>query len=238
MNTVCRGVLHDRRAVWIALAMYMEESAFMGDLLERKGSLYLRSHHMHYDKRTMVSGWHQNREAEPKDYDVCEAPVGKKNLCHSSYRRFGNADTKDWNTTTQQHLSQIQLKDEYQVKEVPKKMLNEDNISILDIRRSTGCPEKGFGAVLPRHSKDHMKIHLDTTYATDYMVPYPCTTAFKVPEVPNYTAAYKKCHSQFTDSADYRRRGRNTWQDESGMYANSQMKRLVFKPACPITPHL
>lgn len=42
---------------------------------------------------------------------------------------------QDWITTTHQHLSQIQLKDEYQVKEVPKKMINEDNIGILDIKR-------------------------------------------------------------------------------------------------------
>lgn len=37
---------------------------------------------------------HQNREAEPKDYDVSEVPLGKKNLCHSSYRRFGNSDSE------------------------------------------------------------------------------------------------------------------------------------------------
>ncbi|XP_040212705.1 protein C9orf135 homolog [Rana temporaria] len=220
------------------MAMYMMDSAIRGDMLEKKGSLFLRSNHMHYDKRAMVSGWHQRREAEPIDYDVSKVPLGEKNLCHSSYKRFGNSDSGDWNTTTHQHLSQIQLKDEYQVKEVPKKMINEDNIGILDIKRSTGCPEKGFGAVLPRHNKDHMKIHLDTTYATDYVAPYPGTATLKVAEVPNYSAAYKKCHSQFTDTADYRRHGRNTFQDESGMYANSHMKRLVFTPTCLITPHL
>lgn len=37
---------------------------------------------------------HQSREAEPKDYDVNEAPLGKKNLCHSTYRRFGNVSSE------------------------------------------------------------------------------------------------------------------------------------------------
>ncbi|XP_072263149.1 cilia- and flagella-associated protein 95 isoform X2 [Pyxicephalus adspersus] len=220
------------------MAMYVMDGTLRGEMLERKGSLYLRSNHMHYNKSTMVTGWHQNREAEPKDYDVGEAPVGKKNLCHSSYRRFGNVDAEDWNTTTQQHLSQINLKDEYQVRELPKPMINKDNIGILDIRRQTGCPDKGFGAVLPHHSQDHKKIHLDTTYIRDYVAPYPYTTTLKVQEVPDNSAAYKKCHSQFTDTADYRRHGRNTWQDESGLYANRQIKQLVLKPSCPITPYL
>ncbi|XP_018411135.1 PREDICTED: uncharacterized protein C9orf135 homolog [Nanorana parkeri] len=220
------------------MAMYEVDRSLMGGMLEIKGSLYLRSNHMHYDKRTMVSGWHQSREAEPKDYDVGEVPLGKKNLSYSSYRRFGNADSEDWNTTTQQHLSQVKLKDVYKVREVPKKIINEDNIGILDIKRQTGCPEKGFGAVLPHHSKDHMKMHLDTTYDTDYVAPHPYTTTLKISEVPNYSAAYKKCHSQFTDPADYRRHSRNTWQDESGLYANSQMKQLLFKPTDHITPKM
>ncbi|KAJ8306102.1 hypothetical protein KUTeg_016647 [Tegillarca granosa] len=44
----------------------------------------------------------------------------------------------------------------------------------------------------------------------------------------------RKCNSQFTDTADYRRVGRNTWQDESGIYANTHFKREVFKPGNPI----
>jgi Domain of unknown function (DUF4572) len=42
------------------------------------------------------------------------------------------------------------------------------------------------------------------------------------------TAAIKRCLSQFTDTAGHRRSGRNTWQDESGIYANG-----VLKSACP-----
>ncbi|XP_068127508.1 cilia- and flagella-associated protein 95 isoform X2 [Hyperolius riggenbachi] len=220
------------------MAVYVMDSSYAGDELERKGSLYLRSNHMNFNKRTMVSGWHQNREAEPKDYDVCEAPLGKKNLCHSSYKRFGDSYTEDWRTVTQQQLSQNQLKSDYEVKDIPKKMINEDNIGVLDVKRQTGCPERGFGAVLPHHCEDHTKLYLDTTYATDYIPPHPCTTISKIPEDQDYSPAYKRCISQFTDTADYRRHGRNTWQDETGTYANSQMKKIVFKSSCPITTHL
>lgn len=44
-------------SLWTAMAVYMMDSAIRGDMLEKKGSLYLRSKHMHYDKHTMVSGW-------------------------------------------------------------------------------------------------------------------------------------------------------------------------------------
>ncbi|XP_056379037.1 cilia- and flagella-associated protein 95 isoform X5 [Hyla sarda] len=209
------------------------------DMLETKGSLYLRSGHMHYDKPTKVSGWHQSREAEPKDYDVSEAPLGKKNLCYSTYRRLGNISNEDWNTTTEQQLSQVHLKGDYEVRDVHKKMVNEDNLDTLNLKRETGLPDSGFGAVLPHHSKDYNKMHLDTTYGVDYMAPLQYTSSLvKDPEVSDYCSAFKKCHSQFTDTADYRRPGRNTWQDESGIYANSGMRQRLFKPSCPITPHL
>ncbi|XP_075047827.1 cilia- and flagella-associated protein 95 [Mixophyes fleayi] len=211
---------------------------FKSDVLERKGSLYLRSNHMHYDKPTMVSGWHQAREAEPKDYNVKEVPLGKVNLCHSTYRRFGNSNIEDWKTTTNEHLSQIYLKEDYEVRDVFKKMVTEDNINTPHIKRQTGLPESGYTAVLPHHSEDHRKMHHDTTYDIDYKSPCQYSASPKVPVVPDYSSAYKKCQSQFMDTSDYRRHGRNTWQDESGIYANSEIKHSVFLPTCPITPHL
>lgn len=44
----------------------------------------------------------------------------------------------------------------------------------------------------------------------------------------DYNDAVKRCLSQFTDTAGHRRSGRNTWQDESGVYANG-----LLKSACP-----
>ena len=63
------------------------------------------------------------------------------------------------------------------------------------------------------------------------------TIHFQPPEKDN-TEAYKKCHSQFTDTADYRRSGLNTWQDESGLYANTEAKRTVFKKTDTIPDRL
>ncbi|XP_069820367.1 cilia- and flagella-associated protein 95 isoform X2 [Dendropsophus ebraccatus] len=142
------------------MAMYVMDGSHGRGMLETKGSLYLRSHHMHYEKPTKVSGWHQSREAEPKDYDVNEVPLGKKNLCHSTYRRFGNISNEDWNTTTEHQLSQVHLKGDYEVKDVRKQMVSEDNLATLNLKRQTGLPDSGFGAVLPHHSKDHNKIRI------------------------------------------------------------------------------
>ena len=57
------------------------------------------------------------------------------------------------------------------------------------------------------------------------------------PEFADQSAAYRKCRSQFTDTGDYRRPGRNTWQDESGIYANSHYKQQVFQSTKPIADH-
>ncbi|XP_063769969.1 cilia- and flagella-associated protein 95 isoform X3 [Pseudophryne corroboree] len=144
------------------MAMYVMDSSFKRAQLERKGSLYLRSDHMHYDKPTLVSGWHEERETEPKDYDVNKSPLCKGNFRHSTYRRFGTSDIKDWNTTTEEQLSQIYLKNDYELRDVPKKMVNEDNIDTLNVERQTGLPATGFRAVLPHHTEDHRKIKFQT----------------------------------------------------------------------------
>ncbi|KAM4708296.1 cilia- and flagella-associated protein 95 [Discoglossus pictus] len=217
--------------------MHTIHEALQPDLLERKGSLLLRSNHMHYGRPILVSGWHESREAEPKEYDVAAAPFCEKDLCQSTYKRFGDVEDEVWNTTTKEHLSQLNLKEDYKVQELPKLMVNEDNINTVNFERETGCPERGFGSAMPMHSLDHGAMNLETTYGIDYIFPYQCTVT-GLPDTPDYSAAYKKCHSQFTDTADYRRLGRNTWQNESGIYANSQIKEKVFKPTCPITPHL
>lgn len=49
---------------------------------------------------------------------------------------------------------------------------------------------------------------------------------------------WKKCHSQFTDTDDYRRHGHNTWMDETGLYANTGMKRELIKPTDTIPERL
>lgn len=35
---------------------------------------------------------HFKREAEPKDYDICNPEDGKRNLLRTTYKRIGNID--------------------------------------------------------------------------------------------------------------------------------------------------
>uniref|UniRef100_A0A2C9M6C4 Uncharacterized protein n=1 Tax=Biomphalaria glabrata TaxID=6526 RepID=A0A2C9M6C4_BIOGL len=98
---------------------------------------------------------------------------------------------------------------------------------------NTGEPKGVFGSALPSHGPEHNKYYLDTTYNSDYVPPYPFTgceedTKMKQEEMEDKSSAFKKMKSQFTDTADYRRNGWNTWQDESGVYANSHFKAQVF----------
>ena len=79
--------------------------------------------------------------------------------------------------------------------------------------------------------------YLDTTYNVDYQELFPYVERNVVEEKEkDVTDAYRKCHSQFTDVDDYRRHGRNTWHNETGLYANSDMKKDVFKKTDTIAP--
>lgn len=192
------------------------------DHVERKGSLFLRSDRMNYSRATLNSNWHQAREAEPKEYDMNRDP--ERNLCKSTYSRIANVTDGELPETTYQNFcNQNNLKDEFTEKEFSKSMITDSSKATLN--RDTGTPDSGYWAVLPKHNPEHNKYHLDTTHKADFKAPYPYTPAQEKPqEFADYAIAYKKCSSQFTDTADYRRNGRNTWQDESGVYTNSHHK--------------
>ncbi|WAR23426.1 CI135-like protein [Mya arenaria] len=129
-------------------------------------------------------------------------------------------------TTYQEFANQTNLKKDFAEQEVRKPMI--------------GAPKHGFGSVLPRHNPDYNKHYLDTTHRSDFKPPNP--NYVPVPECPpdfeDKSAAYRKCLSQFTDTANHRRPGRNTWQDESGIYTNTHYKQEVFKPTETIPPQL
>ncbi|XP_072045951.1 cilia- and flagella-associated protein 95-like [Amphiura filiformis] len=202
------------------------------DFVERKGSLYLRSDHMNYSRPTLNSNWHQAREAEPKEYDINGERIDQRNLHRATYNRIGNVTDGSFPlTTTKASLDQVYLKKDFEEQETRKALVNLDTSSLADLDRDTGHPKRGFGAVLPRHHPEHDKQHMETTNRADYKPPFPYTP---VPEQPpdfvDNSNAVRKCHSQFTDASDYRRFGRNTWQDESGIYANTQLKRETFPP--------
>ncbi|KAM6169968.1 cilia- and flagella-associated protein 95 [Rhynchocyon petersi] len=198
------------------------------DLLERKGSLTLRSRHKKYSKPVLVYSWHQDREAYPKDYDI-EDPKNVKRLCNSTYQRFGTAEPPTWISETHEQMAQIYLRTKLaEIKSKP--LLNEDTLSSGIIERDTGLPATGFEAIFTRHPPEHRKMHTLTTYSQDYVPPYayqprgyPCEDA--------YSIVHRKCRSQFTDLDGSKRFGINHWHDESGTYANSHVKCKL----CPLS---
>ncbi|GFO21137.1 hypothetical protein PoB_004764200 [Plakobranchus ocellatus] len=204
---------------------------------DRKGSLTLRSDHMNYSRAILNSHWHQARQAEPKDYDLNKAPM--RTMAVSTYDRIGDVTDGSFPYTTyQEQANQIFLKPMYEDRDNHKPMIQMDTLETMNsgIDRQIDCSNS---QVLPRHKKDYNKFYLDTTYVSDYVPPYPFTSVDEEAkkeadaeemnrDVELKTKAYKKMKSQFTDTADYRRNGWNTWQDESGVYSNSHFKAQVF----------
>ncbi|KAJ7385750.1 hypothetical protein OS493_013783 [Desmophyllum pertusum] len=160
--------------------------AFIPDYVERKGSLFLRSDHMDYARATLVSNWHQAREAEPKDYDIKDYQPQKRNLHNSTYHRIGNVtDGSLPDTTSHDQMEQaVKLKNDFETRETRRQMVDMTTFNSINFQRDTGAPERGFGSVLPRHPPDHGKRYLDTTYGVDYDSPYPYEHKRPLPQSP------------------------------------------------------
>ncbi|XP_004591899.2 cilia- and flagella-associated protein 95 [Ochotona princeps] len=206
------------------------------DVLERKGSLTLRSRHKKYSKPVLVSCWHRDREAFPKDYDI-EGPKEVKKLCNSTYWRLGSDEPRIWISETQEQMSQACLNRDL-VERKKKPLLNEETLCSGIIGRDTGSPATGFGAVFTVHPPDWRKMYMLTTYAEEYTPPHDYSSrAHCRPD--EYSVAHRKCRSQFTDLNGSKRFGINTWHDESGIYANSCVKRALCQSrGGPIVPFL
>ncbi|KAF0882633.1 CI135 protein, partial [Crocuta crocuta] len=204
------------------------------DLLERKGSLTLRSHHKKYSKPVLVYSWHHDREAYPKDYDI-EGPEEIKKLCNSTYWRLGTSEPPIWISETHEQMAQIYLNRELATTK-RKALLNEETMSSGIIERDTGLPATGFGALFTRHPPDRRKMSALTTYTEDYglLCDYQ---PFEYPCQDDYSIVHRKCRSQFTDLDGSKRFGVNTWHDESGIYANSYVKQKLYpSTGGPIVP--
>ncbi|XP_049626946.1 cilia- and flagella-associated protein 95 [Suncus etruscus] len=202
------------------------------DLLERKGSLTLRSQDKKYSKCVLVNSWDKVREAYPKDYDVDQSD-NKKNLSKSTYQRLGTDEPLVWVSEAQEQMSSI-LTNKNFVEIKSKALVNEETLCSGMIKRDIGLPGTGFGSLFSRHPPDHCKMYNLTTYAEGYTPPhdyqphqYPC----------DYSLVHRKCHSQFTDLNGSKRFGINTWHDESGIYGNSHMKKELYSlTQSPIVP--
>ncbi|XP_046847790.1 protein C9orf135-like [Xenia sp. Carnegie-2017] len=210
------------------------DSELFPDFIERKGSLFLRSDHMDYGRATLVSNWHQSREAEPKDYEVNDHIPAKRRLHRSTYKRIGNSESNTSSLVSTSHYQMqeaLHLKDNFQPKQTRIAMTNEDNFHHILIDHSgIENPNKRNCKILPKHPKNHNKRYLDTTQKTSYQPPYPYTPKATVKDDPfeyNNSPTWKKCLSQFTDTDNYHRCGNNTWQDESGYYANKNLRANV-----------
>ena len=97
---------------------------------------------------------------------------------------------------------------------------------------------------LPQPNRERNKMRLQSTHQADYKWPFLKSDSSSSAENENknthgqtsksaaprlcdqsdYSTAFKRCHSQFTDWDNHRRPGWNTWKDESGIYANSHLK--------------
>uniref|UniRef100_A0A8C9AY79 Cilia and flagella associated protein 95 n=1 Tax=Prolemur simus TaxID=1328070 RepID=A0A8C9AY79_PROSS len=204
------------------------------DLLERKGSLTLRSHHKKYSKPVLVYCWHRDQEAFPKDYDI-EGPEKIKKLCNSTYRRLGADEPPIWISEAHEQMSQVYVNKE--LAEIKSKaLLNEETMSSGIIERDTGLPARGFGAVFTRHPPDWNKMFTLTTYAESYPPRYDYQPRV-YPCQHDYSIVHRKCRSQFADLDGSKRFGINTWHDESGIYANSDVKQKLYPlTGGPIVP--
>ncbi|XP_006209460.2 cilia- and flagella-associated protein 95 isoform X1 [Vicugna pacos] len=206
------------------------------DLMERKGSLTLRSHRKKYSKPVLVYSWHRDREAYPKDYDI-EGPEEVKKLCNSTYWRLGTSEPPIWISETHEKMAQVCLNtDLAEIKS--RALLNEETMSSGIIKRDTGLPTTGFGALFTRHPPDWRKMYTLTTYAEEYAPPYEYQP-LDYPCQDDYSIVHRKCRSQFTDLNGSKRFGINTWHDESGIYANSYVKQKLYQlTSGPIVPFL
>ncbi|XP_015772744.1 PREDICTED: uncharacterized protein C9orf135-like [Acropora digitifera] len=111
--------------------------AFIPDYVERKGSLFLRSDHMDYSRPTLVSNWHQAREAEPKDYDIKDYQPQKRDLHNSTYHRIGNVTDGSFpNTTSHEQMEQaVKFKSDFETRETRRQMVDMDTFNSISFKR-------------------------------------------------------------------------------------------------------
>ncbi|XP_028002167.1 cilia- and flagella-associated protein 95 isoform X2 [Eptesicus fuscus] len=115
-------------------------------------------------------------------------------------------------------------------------LLNEETVCSGITERDTGLPMTGFGALFTRHPPDRRKMSELTTYAENYPPPYDYQP-LDYPCQDDYSIVHRKCRSQFTDLNGSKRFGINTWHDESGIYANADVKKELYpSTGGPILP--
>ncbi|XP_046871732.1 protein C9orf135-like [Hypomesus transpacificus] len=198
---------------------------------------------MSYSRRTLISDWHKHREAEPKDYDFTQCPAGQiKTLSKSTYKHLGTMMDADWTTSTGAQMAQSPLEEKNQARGSPRSMVTAEHFQSAHFNMRTLPSKDAAGLVtndvLPRHPPGHNQIELVSTYNVDYLPPYGAIKEeVSVERQAEETPDFRRRQSQFTDTADYRRAGRNTWQEESGVYLSPGSRSGVHtRPTNPFLP--
>ena len=185
--------------------------------------LWTKGNIPNYSRAVKSGKWFESRLAEPKDRDLSCEQV--RSLHRGTYDRLGSFRDPIPRTTYQSMMDDLNKGRHYKVKP-GKPMINLESLKKPTYDRSLGKSERGADAVLPRFPPEFDQFHLQSTTKTDYTIPYPYCITDK-PKTPDLSDCYKMCTSQFTDTDTYKRRGRNTWQDESGVYYNTHFKRQI-----------
>ncbi|XP_060763872.1 LOW QUALITY PROTEIN: cilia- and flagella-associated protein 95-like [Neoarius graeffei] len=169
---------------------------------------------MNCSRKTLISDRHKNREAEPKDYDISVCPDGQRKLLKSTYKYFGTHLETDWGTTTQlAHSKRV-----HEVKDTAKSMVQADCFHSLVFDRKTGI--SGTFVLSCYQPNCNANELITTYYALDYVPPhFPTKQAMQAKELTNRKLDFRRRQSQFTDVADHRRWGWNTWQDFNDVQA-------------------
>lgn len=197
----------------------------------RPGTILLRHNGvMPYDERILVTNWHEVAEGYPKDYDInLPENVNKRT---ASYRRWGMDDQVCPVSECRDKMADVQRKNEFSERPTKQPMINNENfLRLVTFDRPMNLEK---GDPLPSHNKDHNKGRYNTTYCVDYLAPYSYTPIPPNPVEVDWSPAVRRMKSQFTDVRDFRRNGRNTWLDESGVYANQDAKRIFFPLRNPL----
>ncbi|XP_029328564.1 protein C9orf135 homolog isoform X1 [Mus caroli] len=152
------------------------------DLLARKGSLTLRSHHKKYSEPVLVYSWHRNREAFPKDYDI-ESPETVKNLCISTYKRFGS-DSPRWMSEAREQMAQVLVNKDF-VEKKKTGLLDEETLCPGILERDPELPPTGFRDVPMESPPDPRKPCFSTTYSEDFVPQYEYPPPLFFPRFPD-----------------------------------------------------
>ncbi|THD26883.1 hypothetical protein D915_002173 [Fasciola hepatica] len=166
-----------------------------------------------YSRIVKTGDWLDDRVSEPRDYEICTDPI--RSLHRSTYLRFGT-DQMFRNKTTYMDMCCDTLKRNEM--ERPKSFMSYD--LAMDSKRLRNIPPTLKELAVAK------KVPTISTYTDEYCTRVPDKAKLS-DKTFDPTQGRKLMISQFTDVGSAKRLGQNTWADESGVYANTHIKRQI-----------